>query len=625
MIKQLYVWFLAALMILGLTSCGSKNYISEDILTQTVVPDSKIPITILVKYAFSINTFEKAAEEIFPDIDIIQVGNYTMDMGTAEYEARLAHDDLTDIVMTWPLDIGEEYWEERLVDLSSLPLSGKYTTNMLDNISRDGKLYYIPGPSQVRGIVYNKTLFKEHGWEVPEDFEGFLTLCQTIEKSGIRSLQLGLGNPEVLDTAFTGFGYASSYSKPGDAQWIADYNNGIGSFGDHFGSALDTFQTLIDSGVLKAEDLDITYSDREQMLFTRKCVMVEDSVLLARMGGDSTGTTDEFGLMPFFNPGSDNGWARLYPVCFIGINSKLTDTANKEKYDHVLRLLEYISTPDGQTALAGDTGAMFSCLSGTQPPDVPEIDDLLPALTHKRYAVFPTLKNAQNALRKGLAGMVNGKLTASDVITMVDTENLSPPKDIPPTVIGHAAKDFTLIETGNYITDSMRDVSGCDIALFLDNGKDGKYNGKGVSARLYQGELTDKDLKRILPDLKYSEKGELCKVTMTGENLIKALEYSIPVENNRSGWFYYFSGLRMEYDPVAPAGQRIRKITDAKGNMIDLEHIYSVAIMDEIVPKELMKSCDKTGIQIYDILKQAIQKEKTITPSGDGRFTICKP
>lgn len=623
--KKCCAWLLTVALLLGLTACGGKPQTPEDIVTQTVPSNDKTVVTVLVKYAFSIHGFEQEAEKKFPNLDIIQVGNYTTDMGIAEYEARLEHDDLADIVMTWPLEVGEQYWDDRLLDLSSLPLSGKYTSIMLDPISRDGKLYYLPGPSQVRGIIYNKTLFKEKGWKVPSDFDGFTELCQTIENDGMRSLQLGLGNAEVLDTAFVGYGQADSFSKPEDALWLSNYNQGKGSFGDHFSSTLDTFQTLIDRGVLKKEDLDITYANREEMLFTRQCAMVEDSVLMARTGFSRTGTTDEFALMPFFNPGENSDWARLYPVCYIGLNQHLAEKQNKEKYDLILQLLEYISTPEGQLALVGDTGGMFSSLSGMQPPDVPEIDDLIPALTNGRYSVFTTLKNAQNALRKGLAGMVAGTMTREDVIKLVDEENLSPPVQTPPDVLGTASKDFTLIETGNFITDTMREASGCDIALCLDNGKDGKTNDMGLRARLYQGEVTDVDIRRMFSDPKLVDKIELRKVTMTGENLIKTLEYSIPVGNDQSGWFYYFSGLQMEYAPAAEPGKRIKKITDSNGNAVDPKKQYSIAIMGDIVPQDLTLSCDKTGLLIPDLLKQAIQSAKTISPSGDGRFTVCEP
>lgn len=597
----------------------------QDVLTQKTMSKDKIPVTILVKYAFSINIFEQAAEAKFPQLDIIQVGNYTGNMGLAEYEARLSHGDLTDIVMTWPLAVGEEYWSEQLIDLSSLPLTSKYNTAMLSTISKGGKLYYLPGPSQVRSIVYNKTLFKEYGWEVPTDFESFIALCKEIEATGIRSLQLGLGNSEVLDTAFVGYGYESAFSSPQNTKMIEDYNNGLGSFGDNFTPALATFQRLIDEGILKKEDLSVYYQDREQMLFTRKCAMTEDSVLITRMGEALTGTSDEFALMPFFNPGTDADWSRLYPVCYIGLNKQLEKPENKEKYDLIMELLEYISTPEGQAALAGDTGAMISSLNGVPPPALPEIEHLMPSLTHGRYAAFPTLKNAQDALRKGLAGMVEGTMTADEVIALVDAENAAPPIPAPSPIVGNSTEDFSLLETGNFIADALRKESGCEIALFMDNGKDGKYNGKGVSGRLYQGDVTSVDIARILPDLKHGEKGVLVTTTMSGENLIKTLEYAIPVDNNITGWFYYFSGLNMEYDPCAEPGTRIQKITDSEGNPIDPEKIYSIAAMDETLPKDYLVTIEETDQKISEVLAKTISEAKTIAPAKDGRFILTEP
>lgn len=623
--KRIYLCFLLLLSLAGLVSCGKKTLVPDEVLTQKVSSKDKIQVTVLVKYAFTIDIFEKAVEEKFTNLDLVQVGNYTSNMGTAEYEARMKHDDLTDLVMTWPLNIGEEYWEERLLDLSSLPISGNYNTSMLNQISRDGKLYYLPGPSQVRGILYNKTMFAENGWEVPNDFDGFIRLCKDIEETGIRALQLGLGNAEVLDTAFVGYGLASSFSKPGDAKWLEDYNQGKGNFIDHFEPALDTFQTLIDEGILRKGDLNLYYQDRERMFFARECAMVEDSVLMARMGYDVTGSTDEFGLMPFLNDGVNGDWARLYPVCFIGLNKHLEEPQNKAKYDLVMQLLEYISTPEGQLALGGDTGAMFSSLTKMPPPDVPEIEDLVSTLMAGRYAVFPTLENAQGALRRGLAGMVEGTMTKEDVAGMVDAENLSPPVKTPPKVLGTASEDFSMIDTGNFITDTMREQCSSDIALFLDNGKDGTYTGKGICSRIYQGEQTNVDVMRIFPDLKHGEIGELWNVTMTGEHLLHTLEYSIPVDNNSSGWFYYFSGLQMEYAPAAEPGKRIRSIKDAEGKEIDPEKVYSIAVMDDTVPEEFLLSCEKTGILIKDMLEQVIEESGTISPAKDGRFKVSEP
>lgn len=606
----------------GLAGCVPKAEEQKDILTQKETPEGRIPITVLVKYAFSINEFERIVEEKFPQIDIIQVGNYTYDMGIEEYKARLKHDDLTDIVMTWPLEVGEEYWEDRLIDLSGMEFTSKYALSILNSIERDGKLYYLPGPAQIRGIVYNKTLFEENGWEIPEDYEGFLELCQTIEKSGIRALQLGFGNPEVLDTAFIGYNYADYYSKPQDMQWLKDYNAGEGSFGDHFSGALDVFQEMIDAGVWKPEDLDVNYPVRESMLFKRECAMIEDSVLMANIAAEQSEFNDEFALMPFFNPGVNSDWARIYMVCYIGLNKHLLEPANKEKYELVKELMDYISTPEGQTALQADTDGMFSSLTGMTVLATPEIEALTEALNYGRYVLFPPMDNAQGALQQGLAGMLKGEMTKEEVIKLVDEQNENPPEVRPPEVLGSAESDFNMVETGNFITDAMRARSGQEIALILDNGKDGAYNSKGLRATFYQGDITTADVRRLFPDLNWRERGRVLNIKMTGANLLTTLEHSIPVGAVKEGWFYYFSGLQMTYDPCATPGQRIRKITTADGKEIDPEKEYTIAVMEQTVPEDMILSSEDCGMNIKEIVEEAIKEAGTIKPDPRVRFVL---
>ena len=622
-LTAIFIITLSLLLFLSGCSASDSNK-SEDVLTQKAASKGKTQITVLVKYAFTINEFEKAVEKQFPDIDLVQVGNYTRNMGIEEYAARLEHDDIPDIVMTWPLDVGREYWSDRLLDLSGMEFSSRYNTSMLNDISTDGKLYYLPGPAQVRGIVYNKTLFKEKGWEVPKDYEGFLELCKTIEASGIRSIQLGFQNQEVLDTAFVGYNFGNYFSRPQDLEWMDDYNQGIGSFGEQFGGALDVFQQMTDAGVWKASDLEIDYSEREKMLFTRQCAMVEDSSLMAKMGYSQTGTSDEFALMPFFNPGSNNDWARLYMVCYIGLNKHLAEPENKDKYDLVMEIMNYISTVEGQKMLSADTGAMYSSLIDATPPDVPEIEALIPALNQGRYAVFPTLGNAQGALREGLAGMLKGTLTKEDVIRMADEQNLFPPVTESPKLLGEASESFSLTDTGNFVADAMRTWGDCELALYLDNGKDGNYNGKGISGRIYAGDITTSDIDRIMPDLKANDSGALWKASISGEDLLAVLENSVSVENNQTGWFYYFSGLKMEFDPTAEPGNRVKKITTSDGSAIDPARNYTIVVTEESVPEEYLQNCSKTDSLSYDIVTRAVESAGTISPAKDGRFVLYK-
>ena len=64
------------------------------------------------------------------------------------------------------------------------------------------------------------------------------------------------------------------------------------------------------------------------------------------------------------------------------------------------------------------------------------------------------------------------------------------------------------------------------------------------------------------------------------------------------------------------------KITDAEGKPLEAQRVYTVAVMDQTFPEDAIQSLTDTGISIQDLLTEAIQSRKTITPGKDGRFII---
>lgn len=267
----------AIVFIVRMFSEISQGYLSpRDILTQKQTEAGKIQLTISPKYAVDLNDFEEAVEMRFSNLDLIQVGNYTSNYSD-EYAQRLANDDLTDIIVTWPLDKAAQDCGDRLIDLS--------------------------GPTQIRGIVLNKTLFKENGWKIPTNFEEFVIVCREIEASGIRSLQLSFWNHEVLLYAFEGFAYSESFSSPRAIEAVQNYNQGEGSLQDFVLPAFDVYERLIAEGIFKPEDLDIRYPMREKMFFQRECAMMNEAFAINPKKMEKANFTDELAFIPFFCPG----------------------------------------------------------------------------------------------------------------------------------------------------------------------------------------------------------------------------------------------------------------------------------------------------------------------------------
>ena len=51
-------------------------------------------------------------------------------------------------------------------------------------------IYGLPYVANAAGILYNEDMFVEHGWEIPETWDEFIALCDTIEEEGIVPIYL---------------------------------------------------------------------------------------------------------------------------------------------------------------------------------------------------------------------------------------------------------------------------------------------------------------------------------------------------------------------------------------------------------------------------------------------------
>ena len=60
----------------------------------------------------------------------------------------------------------------------------------LEFVPEDG-VYAVPYVANAAGILYNRELFKEHGWQIPTTWDEFMNLCQEIQDAGIQPLYFG--------------------------------------------------------------------------------------------------------------------------------------------------------------------------------------------------------------------------------------------------------------------------------------------------------------------------------------------------------------------------------------------------------------------------------------------------
>ena len=82
------------------------------------------------------------------------------------------------------LDISE------LEELEQVKKSYLQMDKELEFVPQEGA-YALPCAANAAGVLYNKEMFQKYGWEIPETWEEFMTLCNEIQSCGIQPLYFG--------------------------------------------------------------------------------------------------------------------------------------------------------------------------------------------------------------------------------------------------------------------------------------------------------------------------------------------------------------------------------------------------------------------------------------------------
>ncbi len=123
-------------------------------------------------------------------------------------------------------------------------------------------------------------------------------------------------------------------------------------------------------------------------------------------------------------------------------------------------------------------------------------------------------------------------------------------------------RDGNQYALGNLIADVQRLAGRGDI---------GVMNNGGIRAEMRAGRVSWGDLYEIQPFA-----NRLVAVTIDGAGLRRYLEALVGGNSVR----YHVSGVRVEYDPAAPSGARLRKVTLGDGSAIDDRRRYRVIMTD---------------------------------------------
>lgn len=219
-------------------------------------------------YYDAIKEFELQNPNIHIESDFIQNAGYT-----AGIKILLLGGEKLDVFDTWSPSLFQEFRKlnpNMYLDLTGEPFLEEFLPNSLLPVTIDGKVYGVPEVMHSDGLLYNKTMFRKYGLEVPETWDEFIEVCETLKQKGII--------PVAMDAEWSTaqFFWGSMMSNNGaDANWTRKLENGEIKITDPiFVDAIQKHKEIIDKGFVPPDWTSMKHEQSKDLIGQGKAAMI---------------------------------------------------------------------------------------------------------------------------------------------------------------------------------------------------------------------------------------------------------------------------------------------------------------------------------------------------------------
>ncbi|MDO4621718.1 MAG: extracellular solute-binding protein [Eubacteriales bacterium] len=237
--KQILAVFTAlttALSIGSLSGCGTES------------SSGKTVIRMLQYKPEAVKAFEEMEARFNAAHDDIELKIESPNEAMTVLKTRLIKEDYPDIVgIGGDINYSNFLDAELFMDISdfdgieSIKPAYMQIEKDLEFIPQDG-IYALPYVANAAGILYNREMFRENGWEIPTTWTEFNELCQTIRQtSDVYPLYLGYKDTWTTLAPWNALAVGLS-----DASICAQVNAGKTTFSEGYAETADKIKVLLD-------------------------------------------------------------------------------------------------------------------------------------------------------------------------------------------------------------------------------------------------------------------------------------------------------------------------------------------------------------------------------------------
>lgn len=267
MIRDIALICLAAMSVLGLTSCAGRPDPNQNVI---ITEEKEVR---LVNLFSPMEKTDPDAENVARSAADTTIAMAEEKLGvtvayrtyTAEDYQDKTYDDVSldrarsnmdDLYLLNPDTIRKLGSEGVLMDLSGLDCVKNLRDVVKTANTVDGKLVAIPQEVVVYGLFINMDIFNEYNLELPETPEEFLECCRVLKENGIET-PVG-ANRWWLETFVLSQAYADLYNGGNAETEIAALNSGKSKYSDYMRPGFKFLKKMIDMGYIDAEKASVS-------------------------------------------------------------------------------------------------------------------------------------------------------------------------------------------------------------------------------------------------------------------------------------------------------------------------------------------------------------------------------
>lgn len=340
-----------------------------------------------------------------PDIRI----SYESLKGNDYYDALMKRmntgngDDIFMVNHDTALELEEE---GKLMELSGLETLPDFSVRVMDQMDKDGKIYWVPTTVSAFGLYCNQDLLKEHGQKIPQTLPEWEQICDYFVDQGITPV---IANNDIsLKTLAIGRSFYSMYQEGTQKEVFDRINKGEESLGSCLEDGFSIAEEFLEKGYINAEEALNTKKTSDDL-----ALFAEGNTPFMLTGGWAADRVKAmepgfaFTVVPY--PVLEEG-----AVLVINADTRIAVNQDSRYKEEAERFVEYFTTRENIVKFA-DNQCSFSPLKGGEHASCEEIQPLIDT-----YQEGKTVIGSDSALQ-----MPIWDLTADCSVKLLSGDDLS--------------------------------------------------------------------------------------------------------------------------------------------------------------------------------------------------------